>query len=66
MEGHEKLGQKMLHFLVYHQFLGHLAILKDVRYLAKIMTVGKLGKNSPELVRLVRIKCSKGQMAQIH
>ena len=30
MEGHEKLGKKMLHFLVYHYFWGHLAILKDV------------------------------------
>ena len=31
MEGLEKLGQKMLHFLVYHYFWGHLAILKDVK-----------------------------------
>ena len=30
MKGHEKLDQKMLYFLVYHYFWGHLAILKDV------------------------------------
>ena len=30
MKSHEKQGQKMLHFLVYHSFWGHLAILKDV------------------------------------
>ena len=31
MKGHEKLDQKMLNFLVYHYFWGHLAILKDVK-----------------------------------
>ena len=31
MEGHEKPGQRMLQLFVYHQFWGHLVILKDVK-----------------------------------
>ena len=46
MKGHEKLDQKMLYFLVYHYFLGHLAILKDVTFDVLINDVFFVGNTS--------------------
>ena len=47
MEGHEKPDQKMLHFLVYHSFRGHLATLKDVvNFYRNVFTINAFFQSS--------------------